>query len=183
MSLRCETASQMGQKTMTTSSRRFSNRLAGQVGESLVVAELGRRGVVATSFAGNVPDIDVLAFRDGKTVAVQVKAWKTGSIHFDAAQWLEIEFEGSRQNIIKRRFLRDPNLIYVFVRIAEVTGGDEFFVTDAQTLQALVETNHSAFLARHGGVRPRNPASTHTAIHQRDIEAYRDNWSLISDCI
>lgn len=37
--------------------RSFNNQLAGQIGESLVVAELGRRGIVATAFAGNVPDI------------------------------------------------------------------------------------------------------------------------------
>lgn len=45
--------------------RNFNTQLAGQVGESLVVAELGRRGIVATALAGNVPDIDILAYRDG----------------------------------------------------------------------------------------------------------------------
>jgi hypothetical protein len=40
--------------------RSFKTQLAGQIGESLVVAELGRRGIVATTFAGNVPDIDLL---------------------------------------------------------------------------------------------------------------------------
>jgi hypothetical protein len=40
--------------------RSFKTQLAGQIGESLVVAELGRRGIVATAFAGNVPDIDLL---------------------------------------------------------------------------------------------------------------------------
>jgi hypothetical protein len=34
--------------------RNFKTQLAGQIGEHLVVAELGRRGVVATPFSGNV---------------------------------------------------------------------------------------------------------------------------------
>lgn len=45
--------------------RNFNTQLAGQIGESLVVAELGRRGIVATAFAGNVPDIDLLAYGYG----------------------------------------------------------------------------------------------------------------------
>ncbi len=32
-----------------------------QVGEYLVCAELGRRGYIATSFTGNVPEFDILA--------------------------------------------------------------------------------------------------------------------------
>ena len=31
--------------------RNFSNQLSGQIGEALVVAELGRMGIVATAFA------------------------------------------------------------------------------------------------------------------------------------
>lgn len=54
--------------------RGFSAQLAGQMGEALVVAELGRRGIVATSFAGNLPDIDLLAWRKGRSLALQVKA-------------------------------------------------------------------------------------------------------------
>ena len=54
--------------------RNFSNQLSGQIGEALVVVELGRLGIVATAFAGNVPDIDILAYKEGKSKAVQVKA-------------------------------------------------------------------------------------------------------------
>ena len=39
----------------------------------MVVAELGRRGIVATAFAGNVPDIDIVAYADGATTHLQVK--------------------------------------------------------------------------------------------------------------
>ena len=46
-----------------------SSQLSGQIGENLVVAELGRRGIIATANIGaNVKDIDVLAYKDGKAM-------------------------------------------------------------------------------------------------------------------
>ncbi len=38
-----------------------SNKLVGQTGECLVAAELGRRGLIATTFTGNVPRYDIIA--------------------------------------------------------------------------------------------------------------------------
>lgn len=37
------------------------NQLTKQVGEYLVAAELCRRGFIATTFTGNVPDFDIIA--------------------------------------------------------------------------------------------------------------------------
>lgn len=37
-----------------------SNQLTRQIGEHLVAAELGRQGFIATPFAGNVPNFDLL---------------------------------------------------------------------------------------------------------------------------
>jgi len=56
-------------------SKGLSNKLAGQIGEYLVCAELGRRGLIATPFSGNVPTFDVLATDEQcLTVPIQVKA-------------------------------------------------------------------------------------------------------------
>jgi superfamily II DNA/RNA helicase len=53
----------------------LSNKLAGQIGEYRVCAELGRRGLIATPFSGNVPTFDVLATDEQcRTVTIQVKA-------------------------------------------------------------------------------------------------------------
>ena len=49
-------------------------KLTGQIGEHLVVAELGRRMIIATPFSGNVPDIDVIAYANKKSTHIQVKA-------------------------------------------------------------------------------------------------------------
>ena len=51
-----------------------SNKLVGQTGEYLVDSELSRRGFIATTFTGNVPDYDIIASTEkGKHLSVQVK--------------------------------------------------------------------------------------------------------------
>lgn len=52
-----------------------SNKLVAQTGEYLVAAELSRRGLIATTFTGNVPHYDISASdEEGHHVSVQVKA-------------------------------------------------------------------------------------------------------------
>jgi hypothetical protein len=54
------------------------NKLARQIGEYLVCAELGRRDLIATPFAGNVPTFDVLETDDFcRTVPIQMKATRS----------------------------------------------------------------------------------------------------------
>ena len=49
-------------------------QLTKQVGEYLVAAELSRRGLLTTTFAGNVPAYDIVATGGrGQTALVQVK--------------------------------------------------------------------------------------------------------------
>jgi len=45
----------------------LSIKLTGQIGGQLVTAELGSRGIIATPFSGNVPDLDKLAHANGVT--------------------------------------------------------------------------------------------------------------------
>ncbi|WP_142080162.1 hypothetical protein [Roseinatronobacter monicus] len=143
------------------------------------MAELGRRGLVATAFAGNVPDIDLLAYRNGRTIALQVKSVRTGSVSFDAKRFMTIEFEGDRQIITETAPGLDASLIFVFVSIGQRSGEDGFFILDQGTLQGIVCANHAAWLAKHGGIRPKNPQSTHTAVSFAQLDKFRDNWSLI----
>lgn len=163
--------------------RNFKTQLAGQIGESLVVAELGRRGIVATSFAGNVPDIDILAYRAGKTLSLQVKAIRSGSVSFDAKRYMRLEFQGDRQVIAEQE--SDPNdaMVIVFVAIGMAQGSDRFYLLRHSELRSLIFRNHGAWLAKHGGIRPRNPKSTHTAVSLEDLEAYHGNWALVEELL
>lgn len=44
------------------------NQLTKQTGEYLVCAELCRRGYIASSFTGNVPEYDVIAINNTKAI-------------------------------------------------------------------------------------------------------------------
>lgn len=159
--------------------RNFRTQLAGQIGESLVVAELGRRGIVATAFAGNVPDIDILAYANDTTVPLQVKAWRTGSVHFNATRFIKIDFEGDRQTVRGLDETLDGDLIYVFVKIGDGAGQDKYFTLLQRELQAIICKNYGMWLDKHNGVRPRNPKSTHCAVEITSLAKFEYNWALI----
>ena len=161
--------------------RNFKTQLAGQIGESLVVAELGRRGIVATAFAGNVPDIDILAYANDTTVHLQVKAWRTGSAQLNATRFIHIDFEGDRQIVRGLDETLDGELVYVFVKIGDGAGQDKYFILLQRELQAIILQNYSAWLDKHNGVRPRNPKTTHCAVEMTSLAQFEDNWSLVEE--
>ena len=159
--------------------RSFKTQLAGQIGEALVVSELGRRGIVATAFAGNVPDIDLLAYKNGRTLALQIKAWRTGSVSFDATRYLSITIEDDIQTVNGMDESLDPCLIFVFVLIGEAGGKDRFFVLTQRVLQSLIDSGYRAFLSKHDGKRPRNAQTTHNAITLDQLAPFEGKWALI----
>ena len=159
--------------------RSFKTQLAGQIGESLVVAELGRRGIVATAFAGNVPDIDIVAYANDTTVHLQVKAWRTGSVHFNATRFIHIDFEGERQTVRGLDDTLDGELIYVYVKIGDGAGQDKYFILLQRELQAIILQNYGAWLDKHNGIRPRNPKTTHCAVELTSLSQFENNWGLI----
>jgi len=159
--------------------KNYSTKLSGQIGESLVVAELGRRGIVATTFAGNVPDIDILAYKNGNTIPIQVKALKKGKVSFDAKQYLNIKFNGKMQEVKGIEEFEDKDLIYVFVMISEKLGSDKFYILKKHELARIMKDHHEAFLAKHNGIRPKNHESTHCGLKESEFGVFEDNWHLI----
>lgn len=143
------------------------------------MAELGRRGIVATAFAGNVPDIDLVAYANHKTCHLQVKAWRSGAISFDAKRYVSISFDGDRQIVGDLDPPPDANLVIVFVKIAGKAGRDRFFVLRQPDLQKIIAGKYKAWLDKHGGIRPRNPRTTHCAVHLIQLAPYEDNWAII----
>jgi hypothetical protein len=161
--------------------RSFKTQLSGQIGEHLVVAELGRLGIIATPFSGNVPDIDVLAYRDGKSVPLQVKAQKSGHVSVDAKKYLKISFNGDVQSVVGKSKDIDRNLIFVLVKIGEKSSEDKFYIFRQGVVQDIIYNNHKSFLEKHNGVRPKNPKSTHVAYGEEDLAVSENDWSVIID--
>lgn len=152
-----------------------------QIGEYLVAAELCRRDFISTTFTGNVPEFDILAInKKHKTIPIQVKAIRSSSWQFDAKKYLNFEFENNKQIIISKTDLPYKNVICVFVKIDD-QGNDEFYIFRFKDLQNMINKNYREILNKKGGVRPKNPKSTHTAIWTKELNKYRDNWGLIID--
>lgn len=157
-------------------------QLTKQIGEYLVAAELCRRGFIATTFTGNVPDFDILAIdAQYTTVPIQVKTIRGVSWQFDARSFLEIEIHNNeRQEVTGKTNLPCPDLLCIFVRLVR-QGQDEFYIFRIRDLQDIIDRMYRGFLESKGGVRPRNPRSTHTAVWPKQLAQFRDNWDLVSD--
>ena len=157
-----------------------SNKLVGQTGEYLVAAELSRRGLIATTFTGNVPHYDIIASDEtGRHVSVQVKAssgtsWQFGNI----TQYCEISFKGKRQIVGEVMACPVHRLIVTFVKI-EKDGNDRFYILQWQELCELLVRGHKEFLARHNGIRPQRWESLHCAISEKTLRPYQDKWNKI----
>lgn len=156
------------------------NKLVGQTGEYLVASELSRRGLIATTFTGNVPHYDIIASTEkGKHISVQVKTisgltWQFARVD----QFVEITFKEQVQ--IVGECLPSPvdNLVFVFVKLG-IYGSDKFYVCSWMELTEIISKNHSEYLAKHNGVRPKRWDSLHTAISEEHISQFENRWELI----
>jgi hypothetical protein len=169
---------------MKTTSKGRNNKLACQIGEFLVCAELGRRGLIATPFSGNVPAFDILAAdHQCNTVPIQVKASRGKNWPSDARSWMEIELDlGSKIQVNRgARKIENPDLIYVHVVIAKADEGtDQYFILTKKQLQKAAIRSYSAWMEPKGWKRPRKPESFDCRYSIEDLEQYRDNWKLIT---
>lgn len=160
-----------------------SNYLTKQTGEYIVAAELSRRGFIATTFTGNVPAYDIVAVDDqGGHALVQVKAIAGDSWQLNVGQFADIQFEGLKQIIRGQLDAPYPHLVCVMVRIAPPDSGrtDRFFVLPWRELARIVIAGHSTFLAKHGGIRPRKPASLHTAVQPDALAHWEGRWQVLT---
>ncbi len=165
-----------------------SNKLVGQIGEFLVCAELGRLGLIATPFAGNVPGYDVIATDERcNSVPIQVKANNGGkSWQLSGDKYLEIDYnqKTKTQRVIRLKRLADPEIIFVFVWLGHhEEKPDRFFIVPHREYQKVVSRHYRANLKRHDGRRPKAPESRHTAIQLPELEPYEGCWNTILDAL
>lgn len=154
--------------------------LVGQTGEYRVAAELSRRGLIATTFTGNVPHYDIIASdENGRHVSVQVKAGRSGSWQFaDIRRFCDITFQGKRQIVGKAKACPVRRLVVTFVKIGK-DGNDQFYICTWRMLRDLLIKRRKAFLQKHDGVRPHRWDSLHSAISEKDLRPYLDRWDII----
>ena len=130
----------------------------GQSGEHYVVAELNRRGIYAVAFAGNMPDIDVLAMTPrGRTIYIQVKSQR-------GAGWpISINARHKKPN---------RNIVWVLVELRGATEPKYWMVPDAEMkaiLQADYDKNPVAYESK----------AQFAQIKGRNVEAWTGRWDLL----
>jgi hypothetical protein len=160
------------------------NRITGQLGEYLATAELARHDYIVTTFAGNVPDFDVLAVdRKLRSIAIQVKTIRGGSWQFNARAYLDISYKNEIQKIIGKKRLPNLDLIYIFVVLGKSYGQDDFYLIQRKAVREIIYKKYSQWLIEKKGRRPKNPESFHCGIEPKELIGYRDRWDLVARAI
>ena len=160
------------------------NKLAGQIGEYLVCAELGRRGYIATSFTGNVPEFDLIVANDHlKTIPIQVKTSRSDNWPSRSNLWIDIEIDEKNKKQIDLGDLEisNPNLIFVCVALAapDDSARDRFFILKKSDLQTICSNNYRHWMNTISWQRPRNYKSLDNRYSVDDLLKYEKNWQLI----
>ena len=160
------------------------NKLVGAAGEYLVAAELCRRGLIATTFTGNVPYYDIVASDEkGQHGSVQVMASRSGSWQFgDVSKFFDVAFDGQKQKTGKIKASPVARLIVVFVVIGD-KGNDRFYILAWDQLRDILRDGHKRYIAKHKGVRPKKWDSLHGALLEENFLQFRDNWKLIKQSL
>ena len=163
----------------------FSKILPKQIGENLLVAKLGELGIVASTLTGNVPDIDILAYRqDGKSFPIQVKTQRKGSVSVEAKHFIKISFDEATNppKIIQKvrgKQKINKDLIYVVIFCRKELEAAKFYICTQGDIQKIVDKNYRAHLVKVDSVRPKKPKSTHCACVEKDFAKFKNNWDLI----
>jgi len=165
-----------------------NNKLAGQIGEFLVCAELGKRGYIATSFTGNVPEFDLIVANDNlKTVPIQVKSSRGNSWPTRADLWIDIEIDDDNKQQIDHgnAEIKNQDLIYICVAIGDPDKNerDRFFILRKKDLQTVCSKNYRNYMDSKNWKRPRNYKSLDNRYCIDELKSFENNWALIEEQI
>lgn len=145
-----------------------TNQMVGRAGEHLVTGEILRRGAYATPFAGNMPQVDVLAADkdQDRTVWIQVKTKRGGTT------W--------QTSITRGRQREEEDSPARFWILVDLAGDDpDYYIIPEWWMQNDIFTAHQKYLDEHGGQRAKNPDSTHHAVTIARVDQWRDRWDLL----
>jgi hypothetical protein len=165
-------------------SKALNNRLAGQVGEFLVCAELGRRGITATPFSGNVPEFDLIATDSNlKSVPIQVKVTRGKTFQSNITKWLNIEIDETREIQIDKgeKTIDNPDLIFVCIFLSDAINNnpDRYFILRKKDVQEICVSLYREWMGKRSWKRPKNYKSLHCTYSIDDLEKYEDKWDII----
>lgn len=139
-----------------------TNKLTGHIAEHLVCAELGRRGILATPFAGNVPTFDLLAADEHcRSVPLQVKAMRSENWRTDASKWMHLQYEARTKKQLYHGSinLSGSDVVHVMVALADVQAErrDRFFILTQRNScrRPMSRATHKIWIVRVGNAQRR----------------------------
>lgn len=113
---------------------------------------------------------------------MQVKAINGLHWQFDIRKFADVKLSNDdRHQVVGQRHPEPfPGLMCVLVVLKE-TGRDRFFVLEWKELRDILVQVHEAYLAKHGGIRPKKPDSFHCSLRIEDVERFENQWFKIRD--
>jgi hypothetical protein len=124
-----------------------------EAGRHLVVAEALLRGYNAQTI--------------GPSRLVEINGHRAG---------VHVKTRGSWQIANLDKFVEATTERVVFVELTEA--GPEYFILDGDEARAVVSRGQEQWLKSVGGVRPRTPDSKHAGVSSKQVEPWRNRWSL-----
>ncbi|PIW18024.1 MAG: hypothetical protein COW33_06075 [Anaerolineae bacterium CG17_big_fil_post_rev_8_21_14_2_50_57_27] len=149
--------------------------LIGNAGEYFVVAELLKRGVIASLAPRNAPAFDILATNREKTIRIRVKT-KTGE--YDVWQW------SAKKDGSIFRHLQSEDDFAVLVNLTDETKDMEYFILPTSLLNDWLVADFEKWLSTPGKKgQPRasdNPKRNLEFQKSADkLEPYRNKWVIL----
>lgn len=149
--------------------------LIGNAGEYYVVAELLKRGIIATLAPRNAPSFDILAIRENHTVRIRVK---TKSQEYSVWQWA-VKKDGS----IFRDLSKDGDFT-ILVDLAMKTKDLEFYVMPTHQIDTWLKADFEKWTRTPGrNNRPHNPENKKRNLGQKEhvyeLSKYLNQWEKL----
>jgi hypothetical protein len=149
--------------------------LIGNAGEYYVVAELLKRGIVASLAPRNAPGFDVLATKGHFTTRIRVK---TKSEQYNDWQWMA-KVDGT----IFRDLLTTSDFT-ALVNLTQRTCDMAFFIVPTSRVHDWLVSDFNRWVATPGkNGRQHDPTNRKRHLgyreHAQDLESYRDRWDIL----
>lgn len=150
--------------------KRKRNHMTGCAGEYYVAAEINRRYAHAVTFAGNMPDIDIIAsnLNRSRIVKIQVKSMRSES----SKVWQTSINDG-------KPCKKEPKGESFFWIFCEIKENPEYWIVPDWWIRNNIYEVHKAYLKKHGGKRPGGGKSTHHSIDKKRISEWKDRWDIL----
>ena len=97
----------------------------------------------------------------------------------------DIVLKGQQQIVRCARKEPYPDLACVLAQLARANSGavGRFYVLRWRDLCRAIVDHHTKYLAKNGGIRPKNPESMHVQLHPTETETWEGKWDILKKSV